>query len=245
MNSCIWFECVDAPEGTQKGYGFMTGEKYPAKACVKGYTVYDKRGRHCVLNMDEFYKCFAQILDAEEIKFRCIKAAPGLSVYTVGETYLVELSTDGIHYRVYCAPGQYLTVKGDDLGRYFAEVHDPSRCPFQSRVASWMGVCFGSDISKDCVERNHRFLEEALELVQACECTASEAHQLVDYVFNRPVGEKGQEVGGVKVTLAALCSAQSIDHDLEGERELLRIWTKIGQIQLKQALKPKHSPLPE
>ena len=39
----------------------------------------------------------------------------------------------------------------------------------------------------------HRFLEEALELVQACGATASEAHQLVDYVYGRPVGEPAQE----------------------------------------------------
>ena len=75
---------------------------------------------------------------------------------------------------------------------------------FQYRVKPWMDKCFGSTISKDRIERNHRFLEEALELVQACECTAEEAHQLVDYVFSRPIGDKPQEVGGVMVTLAAL-----------------------------------------
>jgi hypothetical protein len=31
-----------------------------------------------------------------------------------------------------------------------------------------MQACFGPEISADRVERNHRFLEEALELVQAC-----------------------------------------------------------------------------
>lgn len=82
---------------------------------------------------------------------------------------------------------------------------------FQDRVQPWMIACFGTEIAGDTVERNHRFLEEALELVQACGCTQSEAHQLVDYVFGRPVGEKPQEVGGVMVTLAALCLAQSLD----------------------------------
>jgi hypothetical protein len=116
---------------------------------------------------------------------------------------------------------------------------------FQSRVQPWMIACFGSEISADAMERNHRFLEEALELVQACGCTQGEAHQLVDYVYGRPVGEKAQEVGGVMVTLAALCLAQGLDMHAAGETELTRIWTKVEQIRAKQAAKPKHSPLPE
>lgn len=115
---------------------------------------------------------------------------------------------------------------------------------YQNRVNNWMQECFGKEISADPVERNHRFLEEALELVQACDCTASEAHQLVDYVFNRPVGEKHQEVGGVAVTFAALCNAIEIPIDEAGETELARIWVHKDAIKAKQAKKPKHSPLP-
>lgn len=115
---------------------------------------------------------------------------------------------------------------------------------FQARVKPWMMACFGAEISADGVERNHRFLEESLELVQACGCTASEAHQLVDYVYGRPVGERAQEVGGVMVTLAALCLAQGLDMHAAGEVELARIWTKVEAIRAKQAARPKHSPLP-
>ncbi len=117
--------------------------------------------------------------------------------------------------------------------------------PFQDRVQPWMMACFGSIISGDREERNHRFLEESLELVQACGATQSEAHQLVDYVYGRPVGEKSQEVGGVMVTLAALCLAQGLDMSAAAETELARIWTKVEQIRAKQAAKPKYSPLPE
>ena len=116
---------------------------------------------------------------------------------------------------------------------------------FQARVKPWMLECFGAEIAADQQERNHRFLEEALELVQACGATASEAHQLVDYVYGRPVGEKEQEAGGVMVTLAALCLAQGMDMHGAGETELARIWTKVEQIRAKQAAKPKHSPLPQ
>lgn len=116
---------------------------------------------------------------------------------------------------------------------------------FQSRVDKWLLACFGEEIARDLAERNHRFLEEALELVQASGCTASEAHQLVDYTFGRPVGERGQEVGGVMNTLAALCLAYGLDMEAEGNREIDRCWVKIDRIREKQRNKPKHSPLPE
>lgn len=115
---------------------------------------------------------------------------------------------------------------------------------FQSRVQPWMMACFGPEISADTIERNHRFLEESLELVQALGCAQAEARQLVDYVYSRSTGEPRQEVGGVMVTLAALCLAQELDMHSAGEAELSRIWTKIKQIRAKQAAKPRNSPLP-
>lgn len=115
---------------------------------------------------------------------------------------------------------------------------------FQERVRPWLLACFGEMIAGDREERNHRFLEEALELVQACGCSASEARQLVDYVFGREVGDPPQEVGGVMVTLAALCLANDLDMHDSAETELARIWTKVDVIRGKQAAKPKHSPLP-
>ena len=116
---------------------------------------------------------------------------------------------------------------------------------FQSRVRPWMMACFGEEISADQVERNHRFIEEALELVQSLGCTRCEVRQIVDYVFGRPAGQPDQEVGGTKVTLAALCLANQLDMDEAGERELARVWTKVEQIRAKQAAKPKFSALPQ
>lgn len=117
---------------------------------------------------------------------------------------------------------------------------------FQSRVQPWLLECFGAKIAVDRTERNHRFLEESLELVQSLGCTASEAHQLVDYVFGRPVGDPPQEVGGTMVTLAALCLANGLDMHDAGEVELSRISVPelVAKIRAKQAAKPKHSPLP-
>lgn len=115
---------------------------------------------------------------------------------------------------------------------------------YQSEVAEWMVRCFGAEISADTVERNHRFLEESLELVQSAGCTREEALQLVDYVYGRPAGELRQEVGGVMVTLAALCEAASVSLSESSINELARVWTKIQQIRAKQKAKPKFSPLP-
>lgn len=115
---------------------------------------------------------------------------------------------------------------------------------FQDRVQPWMMECFGEMIAGDRQERNHRFLEEALELVQSTGCTADEAHQLVDYVYGREIGDPHQEVGGVMVTLAALCLANALNMHDAAETELARIWTKVEAIRAKHAAKPKHSPLP-
>lgn len=116
---------------------------------------------------------------------------------------------------------------------------------FQNEILQWCHRCFGPEITMDKVERNHRFLEESLELVQSLGCTKDEAMKLVEYVFSRPVGEPNQELGGVMVTAAALANANSMDMFRCGMVELKRIWTKVEQIRAKQAAKPKFSPLPQ
>ena len=115
---------------------------------------------------------------------------------------------------------------------------------FQDRVNEWMQTCFGPVVTGDGHERNYRFLEEALELVQACGASYDDCHMLVDYVFSRPVGDKAQEVGGVAVTLAALCNAQGLSVEQCSEDELSRVWANIERIRVKQANKPIRSPLP-
>jgi hypothetical protein len=117
---------------------------------------------------------------------------------------------------------------------------------YQDEVHKWMLACFGAAIAADAVERNHRFLEEALELVQAGGCSKGEALALVDYVFDRPVGKLTQEVGGVVVTLAALCTAHGVNTRDAAWSELDRVWENLDKIRAKHAAQPKHvhSPLP-
>lgn len=115
----------------------------------------------------------------------------------------------------------------------------------QAEVGRWMLECFGYAIANNRLERADRFIEEALELAQTCpEFSADRAHALVDYVFSRPVGETEQEIGGVMVTLAALCNTGGYDIQEAMDREVARIWTKVEAIRAKQAAKPVGSALP-
>lgn len=115
---------------------------------------------------------------------------------------------------------------------------------YQLRALAWAATCFGELVASNPRERNHRFLEEALELAQAGGATAEEAHLLVDYVFGRPVGDFPQEVGGTVLTLALLCQARGQSMEACGEVELARVWDKLPQIREKQAAKKSNSPLP-
>lgn len=117
---------------------------------------------------------------------------------------------------------------------------------FQTWVRNWVVDCFGKEVADNKEERNHRFLEEALELFQSLGGTQQEANLLVEYVFNRPLGEPSQEVGGVATTLAALCSANELDLSGCAFKELARITSPemIDKIRRKQATKPASSPLP-
>jgi NTP pyrophosphatase (non-canonical NTP hydrolase) len=115
---------------------------------------------------------------------------------------------------------------------------------FQAGVDKWMDACFGDEIKADVQERCDRFIEEALEFVQAVGYSADRAHALVDYTFGRPQGEINQEVGGVMVTLAAMCNTLGVDIGTAAEAELARVWTKIDKIRAKQQAKPTGSALP-
>jgi NTP pyrophosphatase (non-canonical NTP hydrolase) len=115
---------------------------------------------------------------------------------------------------------------------------------FQAGVDKWMDACFGDEIKADVQERCDRFIEEALEFVQAAGYSADRAQALVEYTFGRPQGEINQEVGGVMVTLAAMCNTLGVDIGTAAEAELARVWTKIDKIRAKQQAKPTGSALP-
>lgn len=109
---------------------------------------------------------------------------------------------------------------------------------FQDRVREWVDHCFGTKIADNKNERNERFLEESLELVQSAGMTEDQVKRLVTYVFSRPPGELKQEVGGVAVTFDALCSAHRLDRERCAEIELERIHGLSDEIREKQRSKP-------
>ncbi len=74
----------------------------------------------------------------------------------------------------------------------------------QEAVGEWARHCFG-DAAMTPEERIARFLEEAIELAQAVGFPATRIERLIEYVYARPPGNVGQEVGGVEVTLLAFC----------------------------------------
>ena len=118
---------------------------------------------------------------------------------------------------------------------------------FQRRVHQWIMTCFGVEVGRDTVERGDRFLEEALELVQAAGHSKERVLSLVEYVYNRPVGEVSQEVGGVMNTLAAFCNAHNVEMEYAAYQEMDRVEKPdmMAKIKAKHAGKPKGSALPQ
>lgn len=146
--------------------------------------------------------------------------------------------------RILC-PGDVKPFRREQVEQELARFREEAEAwRYQDRVRDWMLACFGREIAADKTERAHRFLEEALELVQAIGATRDDAHALVDYVFDREIGDQHQEVGGVLVTLAALCGAVGVRMESAGEDELARVWGKVDVIREKQRQKPHGSPLP-
>lgn len=240
-----------------RAYDVYCKEHRPQKALIEGGC---RKGFH-VGELDEFIPGWREELsELHQLRAAVAKQSSSLAlaeenrVLRVHLDQLIEATTNLlIHVDTSTCGGALLTFyheakSAKDKAR--AALSTPSPHPhsenadFQSRVEPWMMACFGPEISSGIVERNHRFLEEALELVQSRGCTRSEAHQLVDYTFDRPEGDGEQETGGVMVTLAALSLATHVNMHEAGEIELRRIWGKIEQIRAKQAAKPKHSPLP-
>lgn len=115
---------------------------------------------------------------------------------------------------------------------------------FQKRVDEWFKKCFPEKAWTDGDERACRFLEESLELAQSCGISEDDAHELVKYVYGRPVGATTQEIGGTALTLNALCNVLGHDLEFAQETELSRVWRKMDAIREKQANRPENSPLP-
>lgn len=95
----------------------------------------------------------------------------------------------------------------------------------QATVIAWMRNAFGGD-GTTVPQRGIRLLEETLETYQAAGCDQAMAHELVDYVFKRPVGDLAKELGGVGVCVLGLAAAAKVSADDEEAREVERVLSK-------------------
>lgn len=110
---------------------------------------------------------------------------------------------------------------------------------YQRRCRTWAIECFGKHYALAQDERSFRFLEEALELVQASGLSYNDVMNSVDYVFNRAAGTVGQEAGGTIITLALLCESNGVSLQEEALKEIERCEGKTETIRAKHAMKPQ------
>lgn len=96
-----------------------------------------------------------------------------------------------------------------------------------SRIAfDWAERCFGKDHVRNFAIRALRTLEESLELSQSLGVSRELAHLSVDKVYDRPVGNPEQEMGGVLHTMNILCESWGAEPAEIAERELRRCLQK-------------------
>lgn len=108
--------------------------------------------------------------------------------------------------------------------------------------------CMGADTVYNRQERGLRFLEEAIELVQAVGIMRSDVREMVDHVYDKPVGSVRSEIAGSMITLAVLADALGYDLQDASMEELARIEREIGVIRerhFKKKLRADKEPEPE
>lgn len=111
---------------------------------------------------------------------------------------------------------------------------------YQQLVGHWLFDLFPFEVANSLQERCFRFFEEASELVQSLGMTYGQAIDLITYVWQRPIGEPRQELGGVMVTLNALAYVGCLDVHECAYSELARVNDPLvrSKIKAKQASKP-------
>lgn len=96
----------------------------------------------------------------------------------------------------------------------------------QAAIFAWAKAAFSEEETTSLPQRGLRLLEEAVEAFQACGGDEETAARLVKYVFGRPPGDLGQELGGVGVTTLALAAAAGVSADEQEQREVARVLSK-------------------
>jgi hypothetical protein len=92
-----------------------------------------------------------------------------------------------------------------------------------NRIAGWVRSRLGEKALMDRQERAARLVEEAIELAQAEGVPEIRIVNVARRVYDRPVGEVEQEIGGIGVCLLAYCHASGFNFVTLTDREVTRI----------------------
>jgi len=87
-------------------------------------------------------------------------------------------------------------------------------------------ITWGDKSMDDPKERGMRVGEEAIETMQVLKVSRDEAHRLVDMVYDKPVGEIDNEIGGVLFTMLSLCANLGKRLDVLYAKEIARFKSK-------------------
>jgi hypothetical protein len=92
----------------------------------------------------------------------------------------------------------------------------------QRWIEQWCLEMFGKESTLDVTYRGLRFAEESIEAAQAAGVTEDVLHNLVSFIFSRPVGE----LGGCGVALMALATAAGVSQEECELTEVSRLASK-------------------
>lgn len=94
----------------------------------------------------------------------------------------------------------------------------------QQRISDWVQRIIAEPAEATSIpQRALRLLEEAIELAQASGLDKEYVKLLCNNIYSRPIGNIVQELGGVSVTLLAMCSAIGYDADAVEALEVQRV----------------------
>lgn len=96
-------------------------------------------------------------------------------------------------------------------------------------VLHWAKSVFG-DVAMDPTERALRMMEEAAEVAQGVGVPLDIIQRTVARTYQRPVDDPAKEIGGLLVTVYALCGRLQLDPEFLLDTEVERILSKDPQL---------------
>jgi hypothetical protein len=108
---------------------------------------------------------------------------------------------------------------------------------YTERGADWVRRALGEAVLNDRQERALRFLEEAVELAQACGLPEAQASRLLARVYAKEPGGVKEEMAGSYFTLLMLARA----HDVSIDWELLKEFRRVDTPEMIARIRQKHA----